>query len=364
MKIKEILTAIEQLAPLALQETYDNSGIQVGDVSQELRAILLCIDVTENVIDEAIRLGCNLIISHHPLAFKGFKSLTGRNYVERCIIKACKNDIVVYSSHTNLDNASYGVNYQLAKMLNLQQLRILSPKDKSLLKLVTFVPLSHAENVRNSLFNAGAGKIGEYGSCSFNLHGEGTFRAGNDTHPFVGNIGELHIENECRIEVILPFFKKDDVLRALIAVHPYEEPAYDFYNLENSWIQVGSGMVGSLREPMEEEDFLYFLKDTFKLSSIQHSAYRGKMIRDVALCGGSGAFLIHNAISYGADIFITGEAKYNDFYDVEDKILLAVVGHYESEIWTKDIFYNLLSQKYPGIDINMSQFDVNPVNYL
>ena len=364
MRIKEILHTIESLAPLSLQEGYDNSGVQIGEVNQEATAVLLCIDVTEKVIEEAIHLGCNLIISHHPLAFRKFKSLTGKNYVERCMIRACKHDIVVYAAHTNLDNATGGVNFQLAKILNLQNVRILAPQKEALVKLVTFVPTSHADALRNALFNAGAGSIGEYDSCSYNILGEGTFRAGLNTNPYCGTKGELHREDEIRIEVVLPSFKQREVLTALISVHPYEEPVYDLYKLENDWMQAGSGIVGSLPEPMEEEDFLYHLKDVLKLSSIQHSAYRNEQIRDVALCGGSGAFLIPNAIGYGADVFITGEAKYNDFYDVEDKILLAIVGHYESEICTKDIFYDLLSAKYSELQINMSQFDSNPVKYL
>lgn len=364
MKIKEILYTIEQLAPLSLQENFDNSGIQIGNINQELKSVLLCIDVTENVVDEAIRLGCNLIISHHPLAFKSFKSLTGRNYVERCMITACKHDIAIYAAHTNLDNAVGGVNYQLAKMLNLQQVRILAPQKGVLTKLVTFAPVAHAESIRLALFNAGAGNIGNYDFCSYNVAGEGTFRAGENTNPFTGERGRIHTEPEIRIEVIFPAFKHREVLSALLATHPYEEPAYDFYSLENTWAQAGSGIVGTLSTPMEEEDFLYFLKDTLHLTSIQHSAYRGSMIHDVALCGGSGAFLIPQAIGYGADVFITGEAKYNDFYDVEDKILLATVGHYESEVCTKDIFYNLLSEKHPEAELNMSQFDINPVKYL
>lgn len=364
MKIKEILQVIEKLSPLPLQESWDNSGVQIGDVHQEVKSVLLCIDVTEDVIDEAIRLGSNLVISHHPLAFTGFKSLVGRNYIERCMIKACKHDIVVYAAHTNLDNAVGGVNYRLAQMLDLQQVRILAPQKKSLLKLVTFVPVDHANNVRYSLFNAGAGSIGNYDSCSFNLQGEGTFRAGDSSNPYCGEKDVLHTEAEVRIEMILPAFKQTDVLTALLAVHPYEEPVYDFYALENVWSQAGSGVTGILPDPMEEEDFLYLLKDIFKLSSIQHSPYRGKTIKDVAICGGSGAFLIPNAIGYGADIFITGEAKYNDFYDVEDKILLTTIGHYESEICTKEIFFEVLSIAYPMLELNMSQFDTNPVKYL
>lgn len=364
MKIKEILHAIEQIAPIPLQEGFDNSGIQIGDIYQEAKGAIVCIDVTEAVLDEAISLGCNLIISHHPLAFRSFKSLTGKNYVERCMIKACKHDIVVYAAHTNLDNASNGINQYLANKLNLQHVRILDPQKNKLLKLVVFVPHSHADLVRNALFNAGAGNIGNYDSCSYNLRGEGTFRAQQNTNPFVGEKGELHNEPETRIEVIVPSYKQSEVERALIAVHPYEEPAYDFYNLENAWKQAGSGIVGTLPEEMDEEDFLYLLKDTFNLKTILYSAVRGATIRDVAICSGSGAFLIPKAISYGADVFITGEAKYNDYYDVEDKLLLAVVGHYESEIFTKNIFFDIISEKYPNFAVYMSGFDVNPVNYL
>lgn len=364
MKIKEILSIIEQFAPLALQESFDNCGVQVGDVNQEAKGALLCIDVTEDVVDEAITLGCNLIIAHHPLAFHKFRSLTGRNYVERCMIKAIKEDIVVYAAHTNLDNAKEGINMYLANMLNLQNVRILAPQNNKLLKLVTFTPHSHMEQVRNALFNAGAGSVGDYDSCSYNINGNGTFRAGANSNPFVGELGELHTEPEIRTEVILPSHKKSEVVRALLAVHPYEEPAYDIYALENSWSQVGSGIVGTLPEEMDEEDFLYHIKDTFNLSSVQYSALRNKPIRDVAICGGSGNFLISNAIGYGADVFITGEAKYNDFYDVEDKILLAIIGHYESEIFTKNVFYDVISEKYPTFALYMAGTDKNPVRYL
>lgn len=364
MRIKEILQTIENLAPIPLQEDFDNSGLQVGDVSREATAALLSLDVTESVVDEAVSLGCNLIISHHPLAFKPFKSLTGRTYVERCMIKAIKHDIVVYAAHTNLDNAWQGVNFKLAEMLGLQQIRILSPQKDALLKLVTFVPESHAEYVRNALFNAGAGNIGNYDSCSFNLHGEGTFRANESATPFVGDVGKLHFEKEVRIETVLPKFRQADVLRALLSVHPYEEPAYDFYPLKNDWAQAGSGVVGVLPEPVPEQEFLYLLKDVFNLPTIRHTKLQNREIHDVALCGGSGAFLIPEAITYGADAFITGEARYNDFYDVDSRLLLAVVGHYESEICTKEIFFDIISKKFPTFAVHKSAFDSNPVKYL
>ena len=364
MRIKDILQIIEALAPLPLQEEYDNSGMQVGDANKEATSALFCIDVTEDVIDEAISLKCNLIISHHPIAFKPFKSLTGKNYVERCMIKAIKNDIALYAAHTNLDNAKDGVNFKLASMLGLENVKILTPKKNALLKFTTTVPHDHAETIRSAIFNAGAGYIGNYDSCSYNLEGEGTFRAKDGATPHVGEVDKLHFEPEVRIETVVPVIRKDEVIRALIAVHPYEEPVYDLYPITNDWNQNGSGITGVLSEPMTENDFLYLLKDVFKLHHVSYSRLRGKDIREVAICGGSGAFLIGDAISYGADVLVTGEAKYNDFYDVEDKLLLASIGHYESEICTKELFHDVISKKYPNFVMHLSAFDSNPVNYL
>jgi len=364
MKISQIIETIEDFAPLDLQESFDNSGLQVGNISQKLKGILLCLDVTEEVLEEAMELDCNLIISHHPLLFKPVKKLTGKTYIERCVTKACKNDLVIYAAHTNIDNAFGGLNFYLAEKLGLQNLRILSPKKDGLLKFVTFVPEAQAETVRNALFGAGAGCIGDYDSCSFNVSGAGTFRAGEQTNPFVGNRLELHTEPEIRIETIVPAHKKSAILRTLLAVHPYEEPAYDFYPLDNKWNRAGSGVVGELPYPEEEEAFLQRLKSIFKLQSLKHSPYTGKKIREVALCGGSGAFLIPDAIAYGADVFITGEAKYNDYYDVENRILLAVIGHYESEIVTKELFYDIITKKITNFAVHFSTTNSNPVNYL
>ncbi len=364
MKIKDIIAAIEEMAPLALQENYDNSGLQVGNIMHEAKAVLLCLDVTEAVIDEAVALGCNLIISHHPLAFKPFKSLTGKNYIERCMIKACKYDLTIYAAHTNIDNSQFGINNYVARLLNLKNVRVLSPMEGQLMKLVVFVPVNHLENVRTALFDAGAGTIGEYDCCSYSAAGNGTFKAGKGTDPFCGHIGQFHTEAELRLEVILPAFKKPDIQRAVLSSHPYEEPAFDFYKIENKWNQAGSGIVGTLEEPMEQDEFLYYMKDTLRLNTVMHSCYTEKMVHEIAICSGSGAFLIPEAIRYGADVFITGEAKYNDFYNVEDKILLAVLGHYESEIFTKDLFFEILSKKYPNFAVNKSGYDENPVKYL
>lgn len=363
-RVKDIIREIEQLAPLPLQEDFDNAGVQVGNVNQPVTGVVVCLDVTEEVIDEAIELECNLVISHHPLAFKPFKSLTGLTYIERCIMKACKHDLVIYAAHTNLDNAPGGVNFKMAEMIGLQNVRVLSPKQDALFKLVTFVPEKYADTLRTALFNAGAGCIGNYDSCSYNLHGEGSFRATEGCVPFCGEIGDLHFEKEIRIETILPAFRKASVTRALLSVHPYEEPAFDFYPLANTWDQVGSGVVGELPEEEDEQSFLQRIKYIFHVPCIKHSSFTGKKIKEVALCGGSGAFLIPRAIAYGADVFITGEAKYNDYYDVEDRILLAVIGHYESEVCTKDIFYDIITKKFPNFAVHFSNVNSNPVKYL
>lgn len=363
-RIREIIKEIERVAPLPLQESFDNAGVQVGDVNLPATGVLLCLDVTEEVVDEAIERECNLIVSHHPLAFKPFKSLTGATYVERCVMKACKHDLVVYAAHTNLDNAPGGVNFRMAEMIGLQNVRVLSPRRDALLKLVVFVPEAYAGTVRNALFNAGAGNIGNYDSCSYNLQGEGSFRAREGCTPFCGSVGDVHVEKEVRIETVLPAFRKASVTRALLSAHPYEEPAYDFYPLANTWNQVGSGVAGELPEQEDEQSFLQRLKYIFRVPCVKHSPLTGRPVREVALCGGSGAFLLPEAVAYGADIFITGEARYNDYYDVEDRILLAVIGHYESEVCTKDIFYDILTKKFPNFAVHFSNVNSNPVKYL
>ena len=364
MTIQDILDEIERLAPLSLQEDFDNAGVQIGDVEQQATGALLCLDVTEEIVDEAIDAGCNLIISHHPLAFKPFKSLTGKNYVERCMIKACKNDIVIYSAHTNLDNATGGLNFHLAELFGLEDVRILSPLKNRLLKLVTFVPDHAAEKLRKALFKAGAGHIGNYSSCSFNTEGQGTFLALENSHPYCGEIGKMHTEEEIRIETVFPAYLKSSVIRSLLSVHPYEEPVFDLYALDNEWEQAGSGIIGNLPEWEDELIFLQRIKDILQVECLKHSSLTGRKLRTVAICGGSGAFLIQPAIEAGADIFITGEVKYNDFYNVENKILLAVTGHYESEICAKNIFFHVISEKFPTFAVQNSIINSNPIKYL
>ena len=364
MKIKEIVNALEMFAPLPLQDGFDNAGLQIGLTDAKATGALLCLDVTEAVLDEAIQLGCNLIVSHHPLIFKGYKSITGKDYVERCIMKAIKHDIVIFSMHTNLDNAPQGVNYKIAEKIGLRNVQILEPKENALLKLVTFVPEKQAEVVRCALFEAGCGCIGNYDSCSYNLKGKGTFRAGKEANPFCGKIGELHEEDEVRIETILPAFKKTAVLKALLASHPYEEPAYDFYPLQNVWNQAGAGVIGELTEAEPEENFLKRIKQTFEAACVKHSRTTGRLIHRVALCGGAGAFLLPRAVAGGADVFITGEVKYHDYFNYENNILVAEIGHYESEQYTKEIFYSIIREMFPTLNVCMTSVNTNPIKYL
>lgn len=364
MKIKEIVNALEIFAPLPLQDGFDNAGLQIGLTDAEATGALLCLDVTEAVVDEAITLGYNLIVSHHPLIFKGYKSITGRDYVERCILKAIKNDIVIFSMHTNLDNAPQGVNFKIAEIIGLKNLRILEPKANQLLKLVTFVPEAQDDEVRNALFAAGCGCIGNYDSCSYNLEGKGTFRAQPGTHPFCGEIGELHTEHEVRIETVLPAYLQGKVQKALIEAHPYEEPAYDFYPLQNEWAQAGSGLVGELEEPETETDFLHRVKKLFEVGCVKHSRMTGRLIQKVALCGGAGAFLLPKAVGAHADVFLTGEVKYHDYFSYENDILIAEIGHYESEQYTKDLLYSIIREKFPTLDVQLTRVNTNPIKYL
>jgi len=364
MKIKEIVGALERFAPLPLQDGFDNAGLQIGLTDVEATGALLCLDVTEAVLDEAITLGYNLVISHHPLIFKGYKSITGKDYVERCILKAIKNEIVIYSAHTNLDNVMGGVNYKIAEKIGLHDVNILSGKEESLLKLVTFVPSEHIEKVRSALFKAGCGDIGNYDSCSYTVEGQGTFRAGEGANPYCGKIGELHSEPEIRLETILPSFKMNEAMKALIQAHPYEEPAFDFYPVKNVWSQAGSGIIGHLKEPMTELEFLKLVKKTFEVGCVKHNKLSGKLIEKVALCGGAGAFLIPKAIAQGADVFITGEIRYHEYFGHENNILLAEIGHYESEQYTKEILYSIIENTFPNFQIQISKVNTNPIKYL
>lgn len=364
MTIKDITQFIESIAPLAFQESYDNAGLLIGKGGDEVSGVLIALDITEDVLNEAIAKKLNLVIAHHPVVFSGLKRFNDRNYIERCVAKAIKNDIAIYAAHTNLDSVFGGVNSKICEKLGLQNCRILSPVSGFLKKLVTFVPVADAEKVRVALFEAGAGNIGNYDSCSFNLNGQGTFRGNELTNPYVGEKNELHTENEIRVETIFPKHIQSRVISALLKAHPYEEVAYDIYPLDNDFEQVGVGMIGELAEPADEIHFLKELKQTFGCKVVRHTELLGKPIRKVAVCGGSGSSYLGKAISQKADVFITGDFKYHQFFDAEKQIVIADIGHYESEQFTKEVFYELLTKKFPKFAIHLSETNTNPVSYL
>lgn len=364
MKLNQISNAIESLAPLSLQENYDNSGLIVGLPKMEITKAIISFDVTEKVVEEAKSVGANLIISHHPIIFGSIKKLNANNYVERIVMQAVKNDIALYAVHTNLDNVIEGTNRILARKLNLENLKVLQGKENQLFKLVVYVPLSHLVEVRTAIFQAGAGNIGNYDQCSYSTQGKGSFRAGEGAKPFVGNIDELHIEDEYRLETVFPSHRKNAVMQAMTNAHPYEEVAYDIFALEKKDNNIGAGVIGTLKEEVTETEFFAKLKEITKAKCIRHSALRNKPIKKIAICGGSGAFLIKNAMHSKADIYITGDVKYHEFFDAEDKMIIADIGHFESEQFTTKLLYDFLKEKFPTFAVQISDIYTSPINYL
>ncbi|SEI41174.1 dinuclear metal center protein, YbgI/SA1388 family [Dyadobacter sp. SG02] len=361
--IKEILTELEKLAPLPYQEDYDNAGLLVGSQDTEVTGILFTLDITEDIVDEAIQKQCNLIVAHHPIIFKGLKKLNGKNYVERTVIKAIKNDIALYATHTNLDHVTGGVNWQIARRLGLQNIKVLAPKKQILTKLAFFCPVENTQEVLDALFEAGAGEIGEYSNCSFRSEGLGTFLPGEKAKPAIGERGALETVKEHRVEVMLPTHSQTQVLSALRRSHPYEEVAYYLSALENENQEVGAGAIGELPEAMDSTYFLTYLKHHMEASVIKHTEPASKAIRRVAVCGGAGSFLLRNAISAGADVYVTADYKYHEFFDAEGRIMICDIGHYESEVFTKNLLHDYISGKFSNFALCLSEISTNPVRY-
>ncbi len=364
MKLSDISSFLDSAVPLSFQEAYDNSGLQVGSSDTEITSALLALDVTEEVLIEAEQKDCNLIISHHPLIFQGIKSITGKSVTERVIKTAIKKDIAIYSAHTNLDAISNGVSRKMAEKLDLRNISVLVPLKNRLLKLVTFIPDSHLEKVSDAIFNAGAGKIGNYDMCSFKIQGTGSFRGNEGSNPFAGRKGTIHYENETRFETVMFSHQKTEVIRALLTTHPYEEVAYDIYSLENDNIQEGFGCVGELVESVDEKHFLEKLSLIFSSEGIKYSKSAGKKINKVALCGGSGSGFLKEAIASGADTFVTADIKYHTYFDAEDKLLLVDAGHYESEKFAIEVLNDFITKKFPKFAVRFSEVNTNPINYL
>ncbi len=363
MKVNEVVNYLESIAPPAYQEDYDNAGL-ITSHSNEITGILVSLDCIETVIDEAVERGCNMVVAHHPIVFRGLKRFTGKNYVERTLIKAIKNEVAIYAIHTNFDNVQTGVNAKIADLLGLQNQRILSPKKGLLTKLHTFVPKDAANKVRTALFAAGAGNIGNYNECSFNVEGLGTFKAGAGTQPYVGKINEQHQEPETKMEVIFPSHLSVQVVKALKEAHPYEEVAYDLVQLSNEYSQIGSGMIGDLPDSEDLMKFLTRVKKQFDCGAIKYTHGINKPVKKIAICGGAGFFLLSGAIAAGADVFLTSDIKYHEFFDAEDKIVLADMGHFESEQFTTDLLVSELTKKFTTFAVLQVKINTNPVKYL
>ena len=363
MKIKEITDAIENFAPLYMQESWDNSGMQVGDASRDITGVLLCTDVREDIIAEAIERGANLVISHHPLLFRGLKKIVGRTYQERIVALAIKNDIAIYCAHTNMDCACGGVNFKMAEKLGMNNVKVLSPQQNTLRKLVVMVPLEQAAEVEKAMCDAGAGRLGNYDHCSYRINGEGRYRALEGAEPFAGKLGEYHTEPETRIEVLVHKALCGKVVNAMIKAHPYEEPAFDIISLENEDKYAGLGVIGDI-EPEDAHHFLARVKTAFEVKALRYSGNLNKTVSRVAMCGGSGVEFMGQAMSMGADVYITGDMKYHDFQGYENRIILADIGHYESEHYTKEIFYDIIQKKNPTFAVDFARSEKNQINYL
>jgi len=364
MKIGAIVRHLEDLAPPSYQESYDNAGLIVGNNSWECTGVLLTLDSTEAVVDEAIAKGLNLIVAHHPIVFSGLKRFTGQNYVERTVIKAIKNDIAIYAIHTNLDNMHTGVSAKICEKLGLVNLRVLAPKTQLLHKLIFYVPVDAAEQVRKAVFKAGAGQIGNYENCSFNVDGTGTFKATEGANPTQGTIGSLEQPKETRIELVYPKHLKGRVIAAMKAAHPYEEVAHEIIAIENALQTVGSGMIGELPEEMPEMEFLKHTKSSMQTACVKYTRLLGKSVKKVAVCGGSGGFLLRDAIGSKADVFITSDYKYHEFFDANGRIVIADIGHFESEQFTAELLSAHLIEKLGNFAVAFSETRTNPVNYL
>ncbi len=364
MRLKEIINVIEQLAPSSYQEPYDNSGLITGNTEMEITGALICLDSLEIILDEAIEKKCNLIIAHHPIVFTGLKRLNGNNYIERVIIKAIKNDIAIYAVHTNLDNVYDGVNSKICEKLNLINCKMLSPKSHQLRKLVTFAQKKDAEAIRSALFKSGAGEIGNYSECSFTTTGIGTYKGNDESNPTVGAKNITSFEQEERIEVIFPKHLEGQIITTIKSNNTYEEVAYEIYEISNDNQFIGAGMVGELPNAMNPNEFLQFVKIKMNASCVRFTKPLLEPIKKVAVCGGSGSFLLEHAVKSGAQVFISADFKYHQFFDAESKIMILDIGHFETEQFTIELLGAYLSEKFPKFAVHLTELNTNPINYI
>ena len=364
MILDEILRFLEAIAPTSLQESYDNSGLIVGNRQGQVNQALITIDCTEDVVDEAIEKQCDLIIAHHPIVFSGLKTFNGTDYISRTLIKAIKNNISIYAIHTNLDNVMGGVNSAIASKIGLEETKILRYKKGQMKKISVYVPIEHEQNIKDTMWQAGAGSIGNYNHCSFTSNGTGTFLGNALSQPSYGKKNQFHSEKESKIEMVFPSHLESIITSKMLESHPYEEVSYDVITLENHHTGIGSGLIGQLPNPMKTNDFLNHLKLVMQTDVIRHTKQVHDKISKVAICGGSGSFLLSDAISKGAHVFVSADFKYHQFFDANDKLVIADIGHFESEQFTKELIYDLLKKKFTKFATHLSRVNTNPINYL
>jgi dinuclear metal center YbgI/SA1388 family protein len=364
--ISKILEQLQILAHPSLQESYDNAGLIAGELQNPCTGVMCCLDVTEDVLEECMQTGSNLIVAHHPVIFSPLKKLRPISFSEKILIKAIKNDIAIYAIHTNYDNVYSGVNLALSKKIGLKMhdLRILEPKGDKIAKLYTFIPPEFEAKLKKGLFEAGAGTIGKYSECSFSTSGRGNFKPMEGTNPFIGKSGGITEEvKETKLEVIFPIWLKSEIIAALKENHPYEEVAYEIILTENEHQEIGSGMIGQIHEEINEHQFLELIRKNLEVPMLRHSAKTGRLIKKVAFCGGAGSFLISKAIKAGADAFLTADLKYHDFFAADSKLILIDIGHFESEIASIDYLCTYLRRKFPTFAVLHSKVNTNPVHY-
>ena len=364
MKIKEVIQFLEQKFPLHWQEDFDNCGVQCGDKERELTGIVVCFDMSEAVIDEALAQGSNMVISHHPIIYKhGLKKIEPTNRVGKIIYKALENKILLYSMHTNIDSGKAGGNVLFAKKLELQNLSVLVPKENQFCKLVVFVPAENSALLKEAMFKIGCGNIGNYSHCSYSCEGIGSFKPLTGVNPHIGKHNRLERVDEERIEMIFPKNIKRQVIETLYGHHPYEEPAFDIITLENQNREVGLGRIGLLPTSMLAKDFILYIKEKLNLDFVKFSGNRDAEIKKVAVCGGGGASFISEALTAGVNAYITGDLKYHDFFIPENKMLLIDIGHFEGEHFIREIITSLLQENFNTFATHFTEVEIPVIHH-
>ena len=360
--IGEIIDVLEQWAPPAFQESYDNSGLLVGQRHWETSGVLVALDCVEAVVDEAIEKGIHLVVAHHPIVFSGLKRFNGKSYIERVVMKAIKHDVALYAIHTNLDNVEWGVNARIMKHLGIERFKVLQPMKGALHKFQVYVPRSHSEQVREAVFAAGGGAISKYDECSFTTEGVGTFRGNDQSNPVIGVAGTREAVDEVKIEFIVAGYAQRAVEQAARKAHLYEEMAYEWIPLENEATVYGAGAIGDMDADVDFQDFLAFVKAQFQ-TTVRYTSPKQSRVKRVAVCGGSGSFLLSAAKAAGADVFITADFKYHQFFDAEDAVPSLDVGHFESEQFTIDLLADFIGEKFPKFAVLKTGVNTNPIQY-